>query len=333
MPLTPQRIMQFAFGYAPPLVIEAAIRHNVFDQLDAGPKTAEQIAETSHASLRGIRMILNVLVSLELLTKDDDGLYWLTEESAAFLVSTKPSYFGALIRHTSEQLLPRWLSLNEVVKTGKPATRVNDEKEGSDFFQQFVEAIFPMSYAAASALAEALGVSNSESETSVIDLAAGSGVWGIAIALRSPKVHVTAVDWPEVIPVTRRVAERLGVKDQFNYLEGDLQAVDYGTGFNVATLGHILHSEGEARSRELLRRVYHALAPGGTIAIAEMLADSDRRGLAHAMIFAVNMLVNTDNGDTYSFEEISTWLADAGFVDARLFDAPGPSPLVLATKP
>jgi hypothetical protein len=45
------------------------------------------------------------------------------------------------------------------------------------------------------------------------------------------------------------------------------------------------------------------------------------------------MLVNTEDGDAFSFEEISEWLTAAGFVDARLLDAPGPSPLILATKP
>jgi hypothetical protein len=51
------------------------------------------------------------------------------------------------------------------------------------------------------------------------------------------------------------------------------------------------------------------------------------------LLFAVNMLVNTDNGDTYSFREISSWLGEAGFVNARSLEAPGPSPLILATKP
>ncbi|HMH16427.1 MAG TPA: alcohol dehydrogenase catalytic domain-containing protein [Edaphobacter sp.] len=36
---------------------------------------------------------------------------------------------------------------------------------------------------------------------------------------------------------------------------------------------------------------------------------------------------------TYSFEEIRDWLTEAGFTNARLLEAPGPSPLVLATKP
>jgi 3-hydroxy-5-methyl-1-naphthoate 3-O-methyltransferase len=78
--------------------------------------------------------------------------------------------------------------------------------------------------------------------------------------------------------------------------------------------------------------VFAALAPGGTIAIAEFLVNEDRRGPVGGLFFAINMLVNTENGDTYSFAEISSWLREAGFVDARMLEAPGPSPLILATK-
>ena len=58
----------------------------------------------------------------------------------------------------------------------------------------------------------------------------------------------------------------------------------------------------------------------------------DRRGPVNGLFFAVNMLVNTDNGGTYSFEEISGWLTEAGFTNARTIESPGPSPLILATK-
>jgi hypothetical protein len=126
-PVTPQRIYQFAFGYAPPLILEAAIRHHVFDYLDNGPKPVEAISEATGASVRGLAAILNVLVGLEFLRKDGQGNYALTAESAAFLVSSKPGFQGGLIRHTSEHLLPKWLRLNEVVATGRPAQSVNQQ--------------------------------------------------------------------------------------------------------------------------------------------------------------------------------------------------------------
>jgi hypothetical protein len=81
-----------------------------------------------------------------------------------------------------------------------------------------------------------------------------------------------------IIPITKRVAEREGVAPQYRFVEGDLLTVDFGGGHSVATLGHILHSEGEEKSRRLLKKAFDALAPGGNIAIAEIMVDPDRRG-------------------------------------------------------
>jgi len=333
VPVTPERIYQFAFGYAPPLVLEAAIRHHVFDVLDSGPKSLSEISQATGASERGLAAIMNVLVGLAFLNKDGQGVYSLTPESAAFLVSTKPEFQGGLIRHTSEHLLPKWLQLNEIVATGKPAGAVNEQSTGTDFFAQFVNDIFPMSYHVSQELAAHLNLSGAGGPVSVLDLAAGSGVWGIALAQSSKQVSVTAVDWPGVIPVTRNTVSRFGLADRFSFVEGDLHDADFGSDHNVATLGHILHSEGIERSKALLAKTFGALASGGTIAIAEFLVNAERTGPVNGLVFAVNMLVNTDCGDTFSFEEIGGWLREAGFVDARTLNTHGPSPLILATKP
>src|ERR1700733_4318579 len=291
-PLTPERIMQFAWAYAIPLIIESAIRNSIFDALNAGPKTIEQLARQTKASPRGLRAVLDALVSFDLARKIGSR-YCLTPESATFLVSTKPSFRGGLFKHTSAHLIPSWLKLSDIVRSGRPATAANAEKAGAKFFEEFVEDIFPMSYAAAQALGDALKISASKGPISVLDIAAGSGVWGIALAQKSPKVRVTAVDWPGVLPVTRRVATRFGVASRFRYVAGDILTADFGRDHRIATLGHILHSEGEKRSRKLLGRVFKSLAPGGTIAIAEFTPNDDRTGPPGAMIFGVNMLVNT----------------------------------------
>jgi hypothetical protein len=112
-----------------------------------------------------------------------------------------------------------------------------------------------------------------------------------------------------------------------------LAEADFGGGYDIATLGHILHSEGEERSRALLKKTRAALAPGGTIAIAEFLVNDDRTGPPVGLMFAVNMLVATERGDTYSFGEIAGWLREAGFENPRTIDSPGPSPLILANRP
>jgi precorrin-6B methylase 2 len=324
--------MQMAWGYAPPLIIEAAIEHRVFDLLDSGPKAVEVVAALSGASVRGLTSVMNALTALQLLAKDAEGRYALTPESAAFLVSTKPSFRGDLLRRTSI-LLPKWLTLTEIVRSGKPARAVNSEENGAAFFQELVETLFPANYPSAQALAAELGLAKAQNPIRVLDLAAGSGVWGIGLAQSSPQVSVTAVDWPGVIDVTQRVAARFGLTERFQFIAGDLDSADFGSGYDIATMGHILHSEGPRRSRALLAKTFHALAPGGTVAIAEFLVDDERASSTMGLIFAVNMLVNTDEGDTFSFNEIGGWLREAGFENPRTLDSPGPSPLILANKP
>jgi SAM-dependent methyltransferase len=331
-PVTPERIMQFAWGYVPTLMMETAVRHRVFDVLDEGAKTLKETAVATGASERGLRAVMNVLLGLGFLAKDGDR-YSLTPESETFLVSTKPGFQGGLLKHTSSQLLPQWLHLNEVVATGKPVRSVNAEGPGSEFFQGFVTDIFPLSYPAARALGEHLALGKRGGVLRVLDLAAGSGVWGIGLAQSADNVTVTAVDWEGVLPATQQMAGRFGMANRFTYVAGDMNRADFGSGYDVATLGHILHSEGPTKSKALLKKVFNALASGGTIAIAEFLVNEDRSGPVGPLLFAGNMLVNTDEGDTFSFEEIGGWLTEAGFKDARLLEAPGPSPLVLATKP
>jgi len=331
--LTPERLQQLGFGYAPPLIISAAVNNRVFDALDGGAKTVEQLQKETGASARGLRAIMDALVGMELLKKDRQWKYSLTPESQAFLISERPGTLAGFFGSVLPILASRWLRLTDIVREGRPPVAVNQETEGTEFFSQLVETIVPMSYPGAQKLADHLKVANAKEQVRVIDLAAGSGIWGIAVAQKSPQVRVTAVDWAGMIPTTKRITKKFGVRDRFDFIEGDLSEANFGTGYDVATLGHILHSEGEERSRQLLKKTLRALKSGGTIAIAEWLVNDNRTKPLPSLMFSVQMLVNTEKGDTFSFNEIKKWLEDAGFKKVRKLEAPGPSPLILATKP
>ena len=133
-----------------------------------------------------------------------------------------------------------------------------------------------------------------------------------------------------MIPSTKRIVQKFGVADRFLYIEGDVLKADFGNGYDIAMLGHILHTEGAERSRTLLKKTFNALKSGGTIAIGEWLVNDQRTEPLAGLMFAVNMLVHSEQGDTFSFNEIKSWLEEAGFKNARTLEAPGPSPLVLA---
>jgi ubiquinone/menaquinone biosynthesis C-methylase UbiE len=325
--------MELSFAYAPPLIISAGVSNKIFDSLEHGAKTSAQVAEETGASARALQILMNALVGLDLLKKNRPGKYSLTQESVAFLLSNRPGTHAGFFGTIAPQLISRWLRLSDIVREGRPAVAVNQETEGTEFFSQLVENIIPMSYPAAQKLAEHLKLSKAKDKIRVLDLAAGSGIWGIALTQKSPHVRVTAVDWAGMIPTTKRITQKFGVGDRFNYVEGDILDANFGSDYDIATLGHILHSEGEERSRELLKKTFRALKPSGVIAIAEWLVNNERTEPTHALMFAVQMLVNSEKGDTFSFNEIKNWLEDAGFKKVRKLDAPGPSPLILATKP
>src|SRR6266704_485674 len=331
--VTPERLMELSFAYAPPLIISAGVSNQVFDSLEGGAKTAEQVAKETGASARALPILLNALVGLDLLKKHRQGKYSLTPESAAFLLSNKPGTHAGFFGTIAPQLISRWVRLSDVVREGRPAVAVNQETEGTEFFSQLVENIIPMSYPPAQTLGDHLRLAKTKDEIRVLDLAAGSGIWGIALAEKSPRVYVTAVDWAGMIPTTKRITQKFGVSDRFNYIEGDILEANFGSGYDIATLGHILHSEGEERSRQLLKKTFSALKPGGIIAVAEWLVNDKRTEPTHSLMFAVQMLVNTEKGDTFSFNEIKGWLEEARFKRVRKLEAPGPSPLILATKP
>jgi len=331
--LTPQRLLQYGNGYAAPLMIHASVANGLFDALDGRAMLAEELSVATGASVRGIRILLKGLLAISVVVRDSDGKYTLAPDASAFLVKGKPDYQGAIFRHYATQVIPRWLQIEEVVRTGRPAAAINVEAEGAGYFEKFVEALFPNSYPAAKVLASELGLHRAVSSVKVLDIAAGSGVWGIALAQSSPFVTVSALDWPGVITVTKRIAAQYGVGDRITTIAGDLHEVDYGGPYDIATLGQILHSEGEEKSRKILAKTYDALAPGGVAAIAEFVVNDDESGPPASLIFSVNMLVNSEAGDTYTFRELRSWLDEAGFVDVRAVDAPGLSPLILAKRP
>src|SRR5437879_9057715 len=257
--VTPERLMELSFAYAPPLIISAGVTNKVFDSFEDGAKTSEQVAKETGASAHALRILMNALVGLDLLKKNRQGKYSLTPESAAFLLSNKPGTHAGFFGTIAPQLISRWLQLSDIVREGRPAVAVNQETEGTEFFSQLVENIIPMSYPPAQKLGDHLKLAKAKNEIRVLDLGAGSGIWGIALAQRSTRVRVTAVDWAGMIPTTKRITRKFGVDEHFKFIEGDLLKADFGEGHDIATLGHILHSEGEERSRKLLKKTANAV--------------------------------------------------------------------------
>lgn len=328
--LNAEILHQINFSFVPSRVLTVGLQLGVFRHLAAGKNTAEEVARAAKSSRRGTRMLLDALVAMQLLTKKDSQ-YQLSPLAAKYLVPGGPDYAGAVME--DEDLVESWRHLAKAVRTGKPVYRVEQEKLAVQFFPTLVKSLHVINREPARRTVEALGIGTSHRGLSVADIACGSGVWGIAVAEADPRARITAQDFPAMLRHTRKYLKRHGVERQYDYLPGDLKTVEFGKErFDLALLGNIVHSEGERSSRNLFRRLYHALRPGGRIAIADMVPNHARTGPPFPVFFALNMLLNTQEGDTYTLAEYAGWLMKAGFDSVETADIGSHSPLIIAHK-
>jgi ubiquinone/menaquinone biosynthesis C-methylase UbiE len=328
--LNPEVLLQMSFSFAPSSILSAGVELGIFSHIAAGNRSVEDIARAAGASERGTEMLLDALVSLQLLGKKGEQ-YELTPLSAEFLVRDRPNYLGEMMK--TVRSFDTWNHLAEIVKTGRPLQQVEAKEAAESFFPALVRGLHIINSQPARRTAEILGAGTTHKGLRVIDVACGSGIWGIGIAEADKDARVTAQDFPGLFETTKSFLKRHGVEDRYDFLPGDLKEVDFGENrYDVALLGNIVHSEGEDSSRELFQRLHRALKPGGRIVIIDMIPNDDRTGPPFALIFALNMLVNTEKGGTYTLEEYTRWLNDAGFQRVETADIQSHSPLIIGYK-
>jgi ubiquinone/menaquinone biosynthesis C-methylase UbiE len=311
-------------------VFSAGLQFDVFDTIGDEGKTAVEIAQAAHSSVRGIRILLDCLVSFHLLRKSQQR-YWLTPTSARYLKKSSPDYMGH--QWENEQTLELWNYLNDAIRTGTPLRHRGTPDEEGASFSGLARSLDVVNRKPAEKAAEILLSGTSRADMNVLDVACGSGVWGIAIAEADPNSRIVAQDLPVVLEITKEYICRHKLDEQFTFLPGDLREVDFGKcRFDLAILGNILHSEGERFSRELLKRIQPALKDSGRIAIVEVIPNEERTGPQASLLLALAMLLDTEDGDLFTLNEYKHWLYEAGFEEPETAEIGSHSPLIIARK-
>jgi len=332
--IPPGKIVAIMHGQWALQALRAAVEVNVFGALEKGPEDAPSVAAVIDGDRRAVEVLLDALAGMELVTKEN-GKYELTEDARVYLLPSSDLYMGKYLK-MNETIESSWRGLGNTVKTGRPAAVVNTDEKAQEFFPALTEAIFPLSFAVAQKVSDELKVSQLPSGAKVLDLAAGAATWSIPMAVDNPGIKVDALDFPPILQVTKRFTDKYGVAERYGYISGNWRNVAWQKDtYDIVILGHILHSEGNELSKQLLKRCFETLKPGGKLVIAEFITNDERNGPSMAMLFGVNMLMNTEIGCVFSESDLQNLLQNAGFTKGKLMPIPGMrDPMVmLSSKP
>ena len=293
--------------------LKAALELELFTSIATGKQTADALAVACRASPRGIRTLCDFLVVMGFLTKEANR-YSLTPDSAVFLDRRSPAYLGGAIGFLlSPMTTERWKDLASVVRHGgAPDIEASTVAPEHPVWVEFDRSMAPMMAMPAELLAKHLNA-NGSSRLKVLDLAAGHGLYGIALARQNPNAEVWAIDWPNVLQVAQENAATAGVKDRFHILPGSAFDVDYGTGFDLVLMPNFLSHFDPPTCEQLLRKVHAALKSDGRAVILQMIPNEDRVSPPRPAGFALIMLVSTPAGDAYTYPEYQQMLQKAGF--------------------
>ncbi len=315
-------------GWQPAAVVMAANRLNFFTALGDDSLTADEVAAGCNTQPRSTRMLLNACVALEVMEKEGDR-YRNSPEARAALVRGSPTFTGDGIAHQHD-LWHAWGRLHEAVRDNR---RIGDRYnlvEQPEIHRNFIMAMHNRAVATAPALVEHLDLSGRHQ---LFDAGGGPGTYSIFLTRANPGLKAIVFDLPQTVEITKEIIAEYGAGDNVTTRAGDYFKDDFGSGNDVVLLSAILHSMGPERSLGLLRKAYASLDSGGIAVVSEGLLDDDGTSPMRAVLFSLNMLVNTGDGQSYSGVEIIGLMESAGFVQPEVVDMGASGSLVIGTKP
>ena len=317
-------------GWQPAKVLMAANRLEVFNALGEELLPAREIAGRCGTHPRSTRLLLNACVALGFLRRQGDR-YGNTPQGLQLLVRGKPTYIGDGINH-SDWLWRTWGRLAEAVRSNKPVIAPAGPGEGPTIHRDFMLAMHGHAMQSGKALAEALDLTG---RGQLFDAGGGPGTYSCLLAKKYPELRCTVFDLPPAISIAEETIASFGLGDQVITRAGDYFRDDFGAGNDVVLLSAVVHSMPPRRAKQLLRKAHDSLVRGGLVVVHENLVAPNKVSPTSAVLFSLNMLVNTGDGRSYSGREIMAWMRETGFANpaVKRLPAPASSSLVTATKP
>ena len=327
MLLGEDRVWELARAFTTSRVLLTAVELGVFAVLGDESMTSEAVASKLGTDARATDRLMNSLVVLNFLSKSGDR-FSNAPDVREFLVPGNPSYIGGALMHIVN-LWNSWSTLTDAVKAGTSVIQ-RDERGAADFTVPFIAAMDAIASGQATELVELIDL---EGVQRVLDVGGGSGAYSIEFCRAKPGLEAVVFDTPIVVPLTKGYIEKAGLTGRITTTTGDFNKDELGRDFDLVFLSQVLHSNNPEENIELFKRSWRALKPGGRVVIQEFVVDENRTSPPMAVLFALNMLVATRAGDTYTEDEIKSWLSNAGFGKISRIDPKDTnSTLIIANK-
>lgn len=311
------KIFGIARGFQASRILLTAVELGVFGGLGDESKPSSAVADALGTDARATDRLMNALVAIGLLEKIGDR-FRNSAEAREFLVPGHRHYMGGALGHINN-LWDTWSTLTEAVRAG--TTQV--QREGASRAAWVTPFIAAMHYNAADDAAQIASLVGLAGVRRMLDVGGGSGVYSIEFCRTSPELRAVVFDLPDVVPLTADYVAEAGLSDRITTSAGDFSKDNLGSGFDLVLLSQIIHMNDPAANIELFKKCRDALNAGGRLVIHDFIMDESRTTPPHGAIFALNMLVGTDAGDTYTQSEVGDWLAKASFGEPRRKDPRG----------
>ncbi|MBI4536512.1 MAG: methyltransferase domain-containing protein [candidate division NC10 bacterium] len=321
-----QRILETASAFQASRVLLTAVELDLFTLLDVAPRASAEAAPVINADPRGLDRLMNALAALGFLVKRE-GRFANAPEASRFLVRGKPGYIASLMHWV--HLWETWGTLTAAVRRGGPVDRAAVGERGEAWLEAFIAAMHWRGTQHAPGVVGSLDLTG---VARVLDVGGGSGAYAMAFVRAKAGLRATVFDLPGVLPLTRRYVAEANLTGAIEFAAGDYGTDPFGPGFDLVFLSAIVHSNSPDENRHLLRRCAAALAPGGQMVIQDFLIDEARSGPVFPALFALNMLVGTLAGDTYTETEIRTWMAEASIEAISRRDTPFGTSLLVGRR-
>ncbi len=317
---SPQLFFDTINAYQRSAALRTAIEIDLFTAIGEGEHTAEAMALRTQSSVRGIRILADALTVIGFLSKHADQ-YTLNRDAAVFLDRRSPQYIGGAVEFlASEYVVKHFDTLTAAVRRGG-ATSAEEFNPDHPMWAIFARAMAPLMTLPAELVALLLHAENGH-RWKVLDVAAGHGMYGIAIARHNRNAEIYAVDWPSVLQVAKENAKSTGVIDSWHPLPGSAFEVDFGNGYDLVLVTNFLHHFDGATGEKFLQKVRAALAPNGRVLLLEFVPNEDRISPPPAAMFPLIMLTGTPSGDAYTFSEWREMFRNSGFSSVELHELP-----------